>query len=77
MLNIYIGNSKPRIFETVPETAPPKKRATANTGAKRGPKATTTKAAKPTGVTKKAAPEKKKPVVAKVSYRYIMSEECY
>jgi hypothetical protein len=57
------------VFPTVPETttAAPKKRATANTGAKRGPKkATATKASKPTGVTKKKAAPAKKPV-AKVS----------
>merc|ERR1711977_132033 len=52
------GNSKPRIFPTVAETTTTK-RATANTGAKRGPKkATATKASKPVGV-KKAAPAKK------------------
>ncbi|KAH8770590.1 hypothetical protein BGZ57DRAFT_438780 [Hyaloscypha finlandica] len=58
------GNSRPRVFPTVPETtaAAPKKRATANTGAKRGPKkATATKASKPTGVTKKKAAPAKKP----------------
>ncbi|KAG0649779.1 hypothetical protein D0Z07_3511 [Hyphodiscus hymeniophilus] len=61
------GNSKPRIFPTVTETAAPtKKRATANTGAKRGPKkATTTKASKPVGVTKKKAPAKKTSVATK------------
>lgn len=65
-----LGNSKPRIFPTVTETTTTttKKRATANTGAKRGPKkATATKGAKPTGVTKKkAAPAKKTSVAAKV-----------
>merc|ERR1711977_467609 len=46
------GNSKPRIFPTVAETTTTK-RATANTGAKRGPKkATATKASKPVGVKK-------------------------
>ena len=49
-----------------------KKRATANTGAKRGPKkaTATTKAvgAKPVGVTKKAAPAKKTSVATKVSF---------
>ncbi|TVY89668.1 hypothetical protein LAWI1_G004167 [Lachnellula willkommii] len=61
-------NSRPRVFPTVPETTTTttKKRATANTGAKRGPKAaTTTKAAKPTGVTKKKAPAKKTSVATK------------
>ncbi|RDW66213.1 hypothetical protein BP6252_09848 [Coleophoma cylindrospora] len=61
------GNSKPRIFPTVsePTTAAPKKRATANTGAKRGPKkAPATKAAKPVGVTKKV-PVKKTSVATK------------
>ncbi|RDL41836.1 Uncharacterized protein BP5553_01815 [Venustampulla echinocandica] len=56
------GNSRPRVFPTVPETTTTttKKRATANTGAKRGPKkATATKGGKPAGVTKKAAPAKK------------------
>ena len=63
-----IGNSKPRIFPTAPETTTTtKKRATANTGAKRGPKkATTTKASKPAGVTKKKAPAKKTSVATKV-----------
>ncbi|KUJ20492.1 uncharacterized protein LY89DRAFT_682216 [Mollisia scopiformis] len=61
------GNSRPRVFPTVPVTeTTTKKRATANTGAKRGPKTTTTKAAKPTGVTKKkAAPAKKTSVADK------------
>jgi len=63
------GNSRPRVFPTVPETTTTttKKRATANTGAKRGPKkATTTKASKPVGVTKKkAAPAKKTSVATK------------
>jgi len=61
------GHSRPRVFPTVPETAPTatKKRATANTGAKRGPKkATATKASKPTGVVKKKAAPAKKPAVA-------------
>ena len=61
----YLGNSKPRIFPTVAETTTTK-RATANTGAKRGPKkATATKASKPVGV-KKAAPAKKTSVATKV-----------
>jgi hypothetical protein len=49
-------------------TATTKKRATANTGAKRGPKkATTVKASKPTGVIKtKKAPAKKTSVGTKV-----------
>lgn len=71
----HIGNSRPRVFPTVPETTTTtKKRATANTGAKRGPKkATAAKGGKPAGVTKKAAPKKaapaKKPsVVSKVNY---------
>jgi len=60
------GNSKPRVFPTVAETAAPKKRATANTGAKRGPKKTAVKASKPVGVTKKkAAPAKKTSVATK------------
>jgi hypothetical protein len=67
----YIGNSRPRVFPTVPEPTAPatKKRATANTGAKRGPKkATSTKASKPVGVTKKKAPAKKAGTATKVSY---------
>ena len=66
-----LGNSKPRIFPTVTETTTTttKKRATANTGAKRGPKkSTTTKGAKPAGVTKKKAPAKKTSVATKVRY---------
>ncbi|TAQ87185.1 hypothetical protein B7494_g4499 [Chlorociboria aeruginascens] len=62
------GNSKPRIFPTVTETpaTTTKKRATANSGVKRGPKkATTVKASKPTGVTKKKAPAKKTNVATK------------
>jgi hypothetical protein len=66
------GNSRPRVFPTVAETtsATTKKRATANTGAKRGPKKSTattkTVGAKPVGVTKKkAAPAKKTSVAAK------------
>ncbi|XMA10026.1 hypothetical protein WAI453_002817 [Rhynchosporium graminicola] len=57
------GNSKPRIFPTVTEPTTTK-RATANTGAKRGPKTTATKASKPVGV-KKAAPAKKTSVATK------------
>jgi hypothetical protein len=66
------GNARPRIFDAPAEVPAPKKRATANTGAKRGPKkgtkatATTTKASKPVGVTKKkAAPAKKTSVATK------------
>lgn len=62
------GNSRPRVFPTVPETSTTttKKRATANTGAKRGPKkATTVKTSKPVGVTKKKAPAKKTSVATK------------
>lgn len=75
---IHTGNSKPRIFPTVTETTPAttKKRATANTGAKRGPKATTTKAAKPVGVTKKKAPAKKTSVATKVKYFGIRLWNC-
>ncbi|KAH8598845.1 hypothetical protein B0O99DRAFT_505779 [Bisporella sp. PMI_857] len=60
------GNSKPRIFPTITETAPTKKRASANTGVKRGPKkATAVKGSKPVGVTKKTAPAKKTSVATK------------
>ncbi|EPE28999.1 hypothetical protein GLAREA_00157 [Glarea lozoyensis ATCC 20868] len=60
------GNSRPRVFDTVPEVATTKKRATANTGAKRTTKkAPAVKASKPVGVTKKkAAVPAKKPTVA-------------
>ncbi|TVY73171.1 hypothetical protein LSUE1_G006119 [Lachnellula suecica] len=62
-------NSRPRVFDTVPEvtTTTKKPRASANIGAKRGPKkAIATKASKPTGVTKKkAAPAKKTSVATK------------
>ena len=62
--NINIGNSKPRVFATIPETT-----TKANTGAKRGPKkATATKASKPVGVTKKPAAAKKTSVAAKVRH---------
>ncbi|CAG8958693.1 hypothetical protein HYFRA_00011535 [Hymenoscyphus fraxineus] len=54
------GNSRPRVFPTIPE--PTVKKASANTGAKRGPKKTATKGAKPIGV--KKAPAVKKPSVA-------------
>lgn len=67
----YIGNSRPRVFPTVPEstTTTTKKRATANTGAKRGPKkGSATKASKPVGVTKKKAPAKKTSAATKVRY---------
>lgn len=60
--HMFIGNSRPRVFPTFPEptATTTKKRAKANTGAKRGPKkATATKASKPAGVTKKKAPAKK------------------
>ena len=65
-----IGNSRPRVFPTFPEptATTTKKRAKANTGAKRGPKkATATKGSKPTGVTKKA-PAKKPTTAAKVRH---------
>ncbi|CAG8972789.1 hypothetical protein HYALB_00007714 [Hymenoscyphus albidus] len=54
------GNSRPRVFPTIPE--PTVKKTTANSGAKRGPKKVTTKGVKPVGVTKKA-PAAKKPSV--------------
>lgn len=70
------GNSKPRIIPTVPTTTTTTKTTTkktskpvtANTPAKRAPaakKSTTTKAAKPVGVTKKA-PVKKPTVGDKI-----------
>ncbi|KAI9051174.1 hypothetical protein LZ554_005276 [Drepanopeziza brunnea f. sp. 'monogermtubi'] len=62
------GNARPRIFPTVPEVtiAAPKKKTTMNIGAKRGPKAATTKTSKPVGITKKVAPAKKTAVANKL-----------
>jgi hypothetical protein len=65
MLNLILGNSRPRVFDPVPEVTTTKKRATANTGAKRTTKkAPAAKASKPVGVTKKKAVPAKKPSVA-------------
>jgi hypothetical protein len=71
MLNLITGNSRPRVFDSVPEVTTTKKRATANTGAKRTTtkKTPAVKASKPVGITKKKATPVKKPTVAtKVIY---------
>ncbi|CAG8958697.1 hypothetical protein HYFRA_00011539 [Hymenoscyphus fraxineus] len=49
------GNSRPRVFPTIPE--PTVKKTTANSRAKRGPKKASTKGAKPVGVKKPSTVE--------------------
>lgn len=61
------GNSKPRVFPVV-DTAPAVKRTTKpKPAAAEEPKAAPAKGAKPTGVTKKAAPKKESTVAKKAS----------